>query len=246
MDRQGCAPGPHDHAAYQGNRPEARACAGQAFYPDLPGRGQRRIGRTIIDGIAVKERQRCPTQFLASSNTNEEDEMGDLRCALLGSFVAFAVAVPAWAGDVYVMEYSQGKKPVIVKKDSFTPADIPNMGEGKPNKGFSYTTAFELPGAAIQIARGHVDAKGTIAVHDGKQQYILYVIGGTGKLTLNDSKGETIGDITYKPDDIIVFQPNSLLKNLEMESFCILAGGCWGGAVELDVILQPGVGFDAG
>src|SRR5712664_2286982 len=82
-------------------------------------------------------------------------------------------------------------------------------GEGKPNKGFSYTTAFEFPGAAIQIARGHVDAKGTIAVHDGKQQYILYVIGGTGKLTLNDSKGETIGDITYKPDDIIVFQPNT-------------------------------------
>ena len=39
---------------------------------------------------------------------------------------------------------------------------------------------------------------------------------------------------------------SSLLKNLEMESFCILAGGCWGGAVELDVILQPGVGFDAG
>jgi hypothetical protein len=40
--------------------------------------------------------------------------------------------------------------------------------------------------------------------------------------------------------------PSSLLKNLEMESFCILAGGCWVGAVELDVILQPGVGFDAG
>ena len=72
--------------------------------------------------------------------------MGDLRCALLGSFVAFAVAVPAWAGDVYVMEYSQGKKPVIVKKDSFTPADVLNMGEGKPNKGFSYATALNCPG----------------------------------------------------------------------------------------------------
>ena len=30
--------------------------------------------------------------------------MGDLRGALLGTLVAFAVAVPAWAGDVYVME----------------------------------------------------------------------------------------------------------------------------------------------
>jgi hypothetical protein len=31
-------------------------------------------------------------------------------------------------------------------------------------------------------------------------------------------------------------RPSSLLKNLEMESFRILAGSCWGGAVELDVI----------
>ena len=37
-------------------------------------------------------------------------------------------------------------------------------------------------------------------------------------------------------------EPSSLLKNLEMESFRILAGRCWGGAVELDVIFQPGVG----
>jgi hypothetical protein len=29
---------------------------------------------------------------------------------------------------------------------------------------------------------------------------------------------------------------SSLLKNLEIESFRILAGSCWGGAVELDVI----------
>jgi hypothetical protein len=28
---------------------------------------------------------------------------------------------------------------------------------------------------------------------------------------------------------------SSLLKNLEMESFCILGGGYWDGAVELDV-----------
>jgi hypothetical protein len=30
-------------------------------------------------------------------------------------------------------------------------------------------------------------------------------------------------------------RPSSLLKNLKMESFLILAGRCWGGAVELDV-----------
>jgi oxalate decarboxylase/phosphoglucose isomerase-like protein (cupin superfamily) len=77
-------------------------------------------------------------------------------------------------------------------------------------KGFSYTTAFEMPGLGIQVARGHVDAKGTIAVHDGKQQYILYVISGTGKMTLNDSKGAPLGETTYKPDDVIIFQTNPL------------------------------------
>jgi hypothetical protein len=35
---------------------------------------------------------------------------------------------------------------------------------------------------------------------------------------------------------------SSLLKNLEMGSFLILAGRCWGGAVELDVIFYSGVG----
>jgi quercetin dioxygenase-like cupin family protein len=66
------------------------------------------------------------------------------------------------------------------------------------------------PGAGVQVMRGHVDAKGSIAVHDGPQQYILYVIAGTGKMTLNGKGGEQIGEITYKPDDVIVFQPKTL------------------------------------
>ena len=53
--------------------------------------------------------------------------------------------------------------------------------------------------------RGHVDPKGSIAVHEGPiRQYVLYVISGTGKMTLNDKGGEQIGEITYKPDDVIV------------------------------------------
>jgi quercetin dioxygenase-like cupin family protein len=134
--------------------------------------------------------------------------MGGLRYAVLGGLMSLAMAVPASAGDVIVVEYSQGKTPIIVKKDSFSMGDVPNMGEGKPNKGFSYATAFELPGVGVQIARGRVEPKGTIAVHDGKQQYILYVIGGTGKLTLHDLKGAQVGETTYKPDDVIVFQTN--------------------------------------
>jgi quercetin dioxygenase-like cupin family protein len=82
--------------------------------------------------------------------------------------------------------------------------------EGKPNKGFAYTTAFELAGTGVQIARGRVEPGGTVATHDGPQQYILYVIGGNGTLGLVDRTGATISEIKYKPDDVIVFQPNTL------------------------------------
>jgi quercetin dioxygenase-like cupin family protein len=128
----------------------------------------------------------------------------------LGSVMAIALAAPAWAGEVYVIETSQGSKPIAVKEDTSALAAVPNMGEGKPNQGFTYGALYELSGAGIQVMRGHVDPKGSIAVHDGPQQYILYVIGGTGKLTLNGKGGEQIGEITYKPDDVIVFQPHTL------------------------------------
>jgi quercetin dioxygenase-like cupin family protein len=128
----------------------------------------------------------------------------------LGSVAAMAAAAPAWAGEVYVIETSQGSKPIAVKKDTSALAAVPSMGEGRPNQGFTYGALYELPGAGIGVMRGHVDPKGSIAVHDGAQQYVLYVIAGTGKLTLNGKDGAEIGSVTYKPDDVIVFQPHTL------------------------------------
>jgi quercetin dioxygenase-like cupin family protein len=128
----------------------------------------------------------------------------------LGSLTMIAAAAPAWAGEVYVIETSQGSKPIAVKKDTSAPAAVPTMADGKPNQGFTYGALYDLPGAGIQVMRGHVDPKGSIAVHEGSQQYILYVISGTGKLSLNGKGGEEIAEITYKPDDVIVFQPHTL------------------------------------
>lgn len=84
------------------------------------------------------------------------------------------------------------------------------MPNGRPNQGFSYGTLYDLPGASTHVMRGHVDAKGSIAIHEGPLPYILYVISGSGKLSLNDAGGGQISEITYKPDDVIVFQPNTL------------------------------------
>jgi quercetin dioxygenase-like cupin family protein len=128
----------------------------------------------------------------------------------LGSLAAVALATPAWAGDVTVIETSEGSRPIAVKKDVSALAAVPKMADGKENQGFSYGGLYELPGAGIRVMRGHIDPKGFVAVHQGAGQYILYVVAGTGKLTLNGKGGEQIGEVIYKPDDIIVFQPNTL------------------------------------
>jgi len=140
---------------------------------------------------------------------NREDEMRGLFCAA-ASLVVIAASVPACAGGIYVIENGQGNNPVAVKKEASALAAVPVMPNGKQNQGFNYGMLYDLPGAATHVMRGHVDAKGSIAVHDGALPYILYVISGSGKLSLNDKGGGQIGEVAYKPDDVIVFQPNTL------------------------------------
>jgi quercetin dioxygenase-like cupin family protein len=135
--------------------------------------------------------------------------MRGLLCGV-ASLMAIAMTIPACAGEVYVIENGEGKKPVAVKKETAALAAVPVMANGKANQGFNYGALYELPGAATHVMRGHVDAKGSIAIHEGPLPYILYVISGSGKLSLNDEGGGQIGEITYKPDDVIVFQPNTL------------------------------------
>ncbi len=121
-----------------------------------------------------------------------------------------AATVPARAGEVYVIENGQGNKAVAAKKETNALTAVPVMPNGKSNQGFNYGALYEMPGGLTHVMRGHVDPKGSIAIHEGPLPYILYVISGTGKLSMNDKDGEQIGAITYKPDDVIVFQPNTL------------------------------------
>jgi quercetin dioxygenase-like cupin family protein len=140
--------------------------------------------------------------------------MRGLLCAtaslMTTSLIAIAAAVPARAGEIYIIENGPGNKPAAVRKETAALAAVPVMPNGKSNRGFNYGGLYELPGAATHVMRGHVDAKGSIAIHEGSLPYILYVISGSGRLSLNDDDGGQIGEITYKPDDVIVFQPNTL------------------------------------
>ena len=138
-----------------------------------------------------------------------EEEMRGLVCAA-ASLIAVVITIPACAGEIYVIENGQGKKAVAVKKETAALSAVPAMPDGKPNQGFNYAKLYELPGAEYPVMRGHVDAKGSIAVHEGPLPYVLYVISGSGRLSLNDAGGAQIGEVVYKPDDVIVFQPDTL------------------------------------
>ena len=134
----------------------------------------------------------------------------------LGAVVAFAIAAPAFAGDLTSIEVDPSGKAIAVKKEPGKLAPIPDIGD-IPNKGFNYGALYQVKpnsidiGKGINVMRGHVDANGLIALHEGpaEQTYVLYVISGTGKMTLNDKDGKQCGEVTYKPDDVLLFNPHT-------------------------------------
>jgi quercetin dioxygenase-like cupin family protein len=143
-----------------------------------------------------------------------------LRYAVLGGLMSLALAAPAFAGDLTSIELDPSGKAIAVKKDPAKLAAIPDSTKqelgGIPMKGFTYGAVHTVAPNSIDISkginvmRGHVDAGGSIVVHEGPNQiYVLYVISGTGKMTLNDKEGKEYGDITYKPDDVILFNPHT-------------------------------------
>ncbi|QAU48938.1 cupin domain-containing protein [Bradyrhizobium guangzhouense] len=134
----------------------------------------------------------------------------------LAVVATLAIGAPASAGDLTSIELDPSGKAVAVKKEPGKLVSIPDIG-GRPNKGFDYAALYQVPpnsidiGKGINVMRGHVDARGSIALHEGpeEQTYVLYVISGTGTMSLNDKDGKAYGEIAYKPDDVILFQPHT-------------------------------------
>ena len=132
--------------------------------------------------------------------------MNDLVKAL--SLTAFVAAAPVWA-DVYVVEDAAGDMPIVIEKDDPELSAVPDIG-GKPNTGFSYATRYITAGTGLRVHRGHVEAGGYIAEHDGPNVYVLYVVNGTGALVNTGPDGAESSRIEYKPDDIIVFREGTM------------------------------------
>jgi quercetin dioxygenase-like cupin family protein len=133
--------------------------------------------------------------------------MKGMICALTVLFVGGVVS-PSLAGDVYVVENAKGKRPIVSQKDGFSRAPVP-VTNGGQNQGYSSATMFVTPGTGVTVFAGHMDPGGKIAHHEGTTVYILYVVRGTGKLINVDAAGATTSEIDYKPDDVIVFEPNT-------------------------------------
>ena len=131
--------------------------------------------------------------------------------ALIHGLLALCTAASissSWAGDVYVVGNAKGKRPIVTQKDGFTRTPVPTTNNG-PNQGFSSAMMFATPGTGVTVYTGHMDPGGKIAPHEGTTVYILYVVRGTGKLINVDPAGATTSEIAYKPDDVIVFEPNT-------------------------------------
>jgi quercetin dioxygenase-like cupin family protein len=133
--------------------------------------------------------------------------MKALICGLAALCVAGA-ASESRAGDVYVVDNAKGKRPIVTQKDGFTRNAVPITNNG-PNQGYSSAMMYATPGTGVTVYTGHMEPGGKIAHHEGGTVYILYVVRGTGKLVNVDPEGATTSEIAYKPDDVIVFQPNT-------------------------------------
>jgi quercetin dioxygenase-like cupin family protein len=130
---------------------------------------------------------------------------------LIGGLAAICIVanVPAsWAGDVYLVDNAKGKRPIVTQKDGFTRNPVP-VTNGGQNQGFSSATMYAMPATGVTVYSGHIEPGGKIAHHEGSTVYILYVVRGTGKLVNLDPSGAATSEIAYKPDDVIVFQPNT-------------------------------------
>lgn len=131
--------------------------------------------------------------------------------ASIGGLVMLCLSVAAstsWAGDVYVVDNTKGKRPMVIQKDGFARNPVPTTNGGA-NQGFSSAAMFASPGTGVTVYTGHMEPGGKVAPHEGGTVYILYVVRGTGKLINVDPAGATTSEIAYKPDDVIVFQPNT-------------------------------------
>ena len=130
---------------------------------------------------------------------------------LAGSLFLLAMSgvfVSSWAGDVYVVDNAKGKHPTVLQKESFTRNPVP-VTNGGQNQGYSSAMMFATPGTGVTVYTGHMEPGGKIAPHEGVTVYVLYVVRGTGKLINVDAQGGTTSEIAYKPEDVIVFQPNT-------------------------------------
>jgi hypothetical protein len=116
----------------------------------------------------------------------------------------------ARAGHVNVVQNGQGKNPVVIKHDAFSLAPVPSMGEGKPNQAFLMQLLSRCPG---QRYKSHASMSSLEARWPHMKEHnnsFSNVIRGSGQLTLVGAKEESVQEISYKSDDIIVFEPHTL------------------------------------
>lgn len=107
------------------------------------------------------------------------------------------------AGRIYKVE--KGSKTAWIANE-LPGADMQPVDE----LGIDYGTAVELADVGVTFARGAIEPGTEVPGHAGPNLYGLYIISGSGLLTLTDETGKVTSELNYQPDDLIIFEAGAM------------------------------------
>ncbi|MGH1464827.1 MAG: cupin domain-containing protein [Cognatishimia sp.] len=83
-------------------------------------------------------------------------------------------------------------------------------GDAIPDMSMEYATIGDIAGRGVSFAKGCVPSGGIVPAHASPNDYAMFVIAGSGVLTLHDEgDGKETGRVAFNAGDIIIFAPES-------------------------------------
>lgn len=132
-----------------------------------------------------------------------------MKSGLMAAAIATATvaAIPAQARNVLIENGADGH-PVVTPMPATSVAVITDI-DGLPNDRFLYGTIGEI-GSSVNVRFGRVEPYGRIAEHEGKSNYVLYVVRGSGSLVNTDGEGNEVSRYEFSAGDVITFRPYTM------------------------------------
>ncbi len=105
-------------------------------------------------------------------------------------------------GNVYIINSNQDGALSVTSTPPEAYAELEGLN-------INYGTVASLGDLGVTIAKGHVPANALVPPHAGDSHYALFVLSGSGELTLNLEDGTETSRMAFRPGDLIVFPPHA-------------------------------------